>query len=76
MTIVYTCRHCEQVIGQIKKDSINLQSLGLDQLSQAEKERIIDHDVNGTLHLNVICESCEQSLIDHPKYHELDFFIH
>lgn len=49
--------------------------LGLDQLTSAEKKKMIQYESNGQLHIYVICESCEESLTQHPDYHKLDFFI-
>lgn len=50
--------------------------LGLDNLTIDEKKKMINYHSNGELHIHVICESCEESLTQHPNYHELDFFIH
>lgn len=50
--------------------------LGLDDLTNNEKQKIVHYQPNGELHLHVICENCEESLSQHPNYHELDFFIH
>lgn len=76
MAIIYTCRHCQQTIGHLKQQTIPFELLGLDQLSVEERKKIVHYDSDGKLTIYVICESCEQSLTDHPKYHELDFFIH
>ncbi len=49
--------------------------LGFNQLSGQEKEEMIQYHDNGDIHVKTICESCEDTLGQHPQYHELDFFI-
>jgi len=75
MSIVYKCRHCGHVIGQLDQSSVNKSRLGLDKLSNEDKEEMVQYHSNGDVHIQAICESCEESLGDHPQYHELDFFI-
>lgn len=50
--------------------------LGLDGLTADDKRKMVHYQPNGELHIHITCENCEESLAQHPKYHELDFFIH
>lgn len=49
--------------------------LGFDQLTNEEKQEMIAYHDNGDIQVQTICESCEETLGQHPQYHELDFFI-
>ncbi|WP_164215596.1 anti-sigma-F factor Fin family protein [Virgibacillus sp. YIM 98842] len=75
MSIVYTCRHCSQEIGKLEEKFIDSSVLGLQQLTKEEKEDMIHYAENGDMLIQAICESCEESLSQHPHYHELDYFI-
>lgn len=75
MSIVYKCRHCGHVIGEIEQTILDSTTLGWDQLSVEEKKEMIHYLSNGDVHIQSICESCEESLSRYPEYHELDFFI-
>lgn len=75
MSIIYTCRHCGQVIGKLERQMVDATVLGLDKLSTGETEDMIYFKQNGDVQIKAICESCEETLGHHPHYHELDFFI-
>lgn len=75
MSIVYKCRHCGQVIGELEKNAIDTSMLGWDKLSMEDKQEMFHYQSNGDIHIQVICENCEETLGQHPQYHELDFFI-
>lgn len=75
MAIVYRCRHCGQVVGEVNQQMVDEAMLGLDKLSAADKQDMIDFQENGEVQIKTICESCEASLGANPHYHELDFFI-
>lgn len=75
MAIVYRCRHCGQVVGEVNQQMVDETMLGLDRLSAADKQEMIDYQENGEIQIKTICESCEASLGANPHYHELDFFI-
>jgi hypothetical protein len=49
--------------------------LGFNQLSEKDKQEMIQYRDNGDVHVQTICESCEETLGKNPQYHELDFFI-
>jgi len=75
LSIIYKCRHCQQVIGTIKQEVVDVSMLGWDQLSSEDKKEMIQYQSSGDIHIKVICEDCEDSLKLHPEYHELDYFI-
>lgn len=75
VAIVYNCRHCGQEIGKLENQVIDTSLLGFDQLSEKEKQEMIEYRNNGDIQVQTICESCEETLGQHPQYHELDFFI-
>lgn len=75
MSIIYTCRHCGQDIGTLEQTVVDTTLLGLDKLSIGETKEMIHFKQNGDVLIQVICESCEEALEDHPQYHELDYFI-
>lgn len=75
MAIVYTCKHCGDMIGKLDQQSVDTSMLGLDRLSIEDKREMIHYQRNGDIHIQAICENCEESLGANPQYHELDFFI-
>ncbi|MBY7141610.1 anti-sigma-F factor Fin family protein [Virgibacillus sp. NKC19-3] len=75
MAIVYKCRHCGNVIGKLEEKVVDTSLLGFDQLTTKEKREMIHYADNGDVHIQAICENCEETLGHHPHYHELDFFI-
>lgn len=75
MSYVYTCRHCGHVIGILQQEINHESRLGFDQLSNQEKQDMIHYESNGEIHIQSICESCEEALGNNPHYHELDSFI-
>jgi hypothetical protein len=75
MAIVYTCRHCGQKIGKLEEKVVDTSVLGLQHLTKEEKEEMIHYAENGDMIIQAICENCEETLSQHPHYHELDYFI-
>lgn len=75
MSIIYTCRHCGQQVGKLNQKIVDTTVLGFDQLTVEEKQNMIHYKDNGDIQIKTICESCENTLGEHPQYHELDFFI-
>ncbi|MBT2218154.1 DUF2757 family protein [Virgibacillus dakarensis] len=75
MSIVYQCRHCGHVVGQVNQQLVDETMLGLDKLSAKDKREMIHYQQNGDVQIKTICENCEASLGANPQYHELDFFI-
>lgn len=75
MSIVYKCRHCGHVIGELNEQVVDTAILGWNKLSDKEKREMIHYKSNGDVQIQAICENCEASLGHHPEYHELDYFI-
>ncbi|MFB4168692.1 anti-sigma-F factor Fin [Virgibacillus sp. JSM 102003] len=75
MSIVYKCRHCGQEIGKLDQQVVDTSMLGWNKLSAEDKQEMIQYQNNGDVHIKTICENCEESLGNHPQYHELDYFI-
>lgn len=75
MAIVYKCRHCGHVIGELDENAFDSSILRFDNLSVRDKQQMIHYQNNGDVHVHVICENCEERLRQYPHYHELDYFI-
>jgi len=75
MSIIYTCRHCNGTLATIAEHQVTQEMLGFDQLTTEEKRRMISFNDHGDLIVRVICESCKNTLDEHPSYYELEFFI-
>lgn len=75
LSIIYKCRHCGHLIGELEQGIVSSSALGLDMLNESEKQNIVAFQQNGDIHLKVICESCEDTLTQHPNYYELEYFI-
>lgn len=75
MAIVYRCRHCGHVIGELKQHIVSTSMLGWDELTAQDKQRMIQYKQNGDVHIISICENCEDSLKQHPDYYELEYFL-
>lgn len=75
MVIRYTCKHCQQTIGTMRRETLDrLKDRNADILSGLTDDVLFQHEALFTP-IQVICEDCEQTLRDHPHYHELDHFI-
>lgn len=75
MAIHYHCRHCGTKIGSIEKNSINSESLGLQNLTEKERLEMVTYDSTGDIHITSICEDCQEALERNPDYHQFDFLI-
>lgn len=75
VSIVYKCRHCGHMIGQLEQQIVSTSMLGWDKLSHRDKEKMIQYKENGDVHVQSICENCEDSLGQHPSYYELEYFL-
>lgn len=68
MSLQYVCRYCYNQIGVLDQTTLDMSHLGLDQLTQEEKERIIHDQPNGDIVVQVICEHCQDTLQRHPEF--------
>ncbi|MDC3417931.1 anti-sigma-F factor Fin family protein [Aquibacillus salsiterrae] len=75
MAIVYTCNHCNNVVGKLDQEIVDTQSLGWNELSAEDRNALIEYQANGDVKIKTICEDCQESLEKNPAYHELDNFI-
>lgn len=73
--ITYFCRHCRNSIGSLSHDMVDTNVLGIEELSEQDRSEMIQHKENGDVHVQTICENCQNALESNPHYHELDFFI-
>lgn len=75
MAIQYWCRHCGTDVGKINKQNINSEQLGFHQLDHNERTEMIRYDKAGDMHVNTICEDCQEALTRNPQFHEYPTFI-
>jgi hypothetical protein len=75
MSVIYSCRHCGQKIGEVDHEFIDTSMLGFDDLTAEEKREMVRYDQNGDIYVAAICDECYETLSEHPQYHELDYFI-
>ncbi|OIJ17546.1 peptide ABC transporter permease [Anaerobacillus alkalilacustris] len=75
MTIHYQCRHCGISVGKIEQNQIEAQKLGFHQLDQSERTEMIRYDETGDIHVDTICEDCQEALERNPHFHENQTFI-
>jgi len=75
MSIVYMCRHCGHKIGELDLQVVDYSMLGIDQLTSDERRRMVHYEEDGNIRIDAICDDCQSALKEHPRYHELDFFI-
>jgi len=64
------------MIGKLNQQVVSTSMLGWDKLTPQDKQKMIQYKENGDVHIQAICENCEDSLGQHPDYYELEYFIH
>ncbi|WP_096203247.1 anti-sigma-F factor Fin family protein [Bacillus sp. FJAT-45350] len=75
MAINYHCRHCGLEMGTLEATGLSSDSLGFHHLDEQERQEMIRYDNEGNVHVNVICEDCEEALNRNPDYHQFHTFI-
>ena len=75
MSIIYSCKHCGNVVGQLDQQVIDTEVLGWNELTAEDRKEMIQYQNNGDISIRIICEDCQESLEKNPNYHELDYFI-
>ncbi|WP_270182903.1 anti-sigma-F factor Fin family protein [Alkalihalobacillus sp. CinArs1] len=75
MTIHYVCRHCDVQVGTLNQNDCSAEGLGFHQLTQEERQSMIEYKQDGTITVKTICEDCHDAMERTPSYHELDTFI-
>ena len=75
MAIHYHCRHCSYKVGTIENSTVYAETLGFHQLSADERKEMINYQQNGDIHVQTICEDCQETLDRYPEFHEYESFI-
>ena len=75
MAIHYWCRHCGVNVGSIEKQLVDSEQLGFHKLDPQERSEMINYDQDGHMHIQTICEDCEEALNQNPTLHENKTFI-
>jgi len=65
MTIKYVCKHCQNEIATINS-SVTDSQLGLNALSEQEKQDMISYDSMGNMQVNICCDYCYEALNANP----------
>ncbi|KHE71484.1 anti-sigma-F factor Fin family protein [Halobacillus sp. BBL2006] len=75
MKIRYFCRHCQNQVGELDAEHVDVSQLGFDLLNNEDQQQMVHMNGNGNMDIKTICDSCKETLDQNPHYHELDFFI-
>lgn len=75
MAIKMKCRHCGKSMGEVDEHP-RIFDLLSDQLSVEDSRHMIKEDQDGELMLQLVCETCEETLTHNPSLLENDNFIH
>ncbi|WP_062107770.1 anti-sigma-F factor Fin family protein [Bacillus niameyensis] len=76
MIVHYYCRHCTADIGTIDSSSLTEEQLGIQTLSENEKQEMVSYGANGDIRIQTICENCQEALEENPDLHQYDYLIH
>ncbi|PRX26497.1 uncharacterized protein DUF2757 [Orenia metallireducens] len=57
MNVIYRCDKCHKIIEHLQLEDFNQQSLGLNILTDQEKEDIIKME-NDTVYIDLTCDDC------------------
>lgn len=74
--VEYVCRFCQSSLGKLNSSVYSEAELGLDQLTEEEREDIISLDTNGQMQVRVVCENCEHILNHYPERSLLPSLYH
>ncbi len=75
MAIQYHCRHCQCNVGRIDSTSVYSEALGFHHLNEEERQEMISYQQNGDIHVQTICEDCQEALDRNPDFHQYEKFI-
>ncbi|MBU6080129.1 MULTISPECIES: anti-sigma-F factor Fin [Allobacillus] len=75
MAIQMTCRHCGESMGELKEHPRVFDLLN-QELSTEESNHMMKENQQGDLMLQLVCETCEETLTQNPGLFENDNFIH
>jgi hypothetical protein len=76
MALHYYCKHCSMKLGTIEENMIETEQLGFNQLTNEERQDMIQYDSMGDIQVKSICEDCHESLQKNPDLHQNDYIIH
>lgn len=76
MKLQYICRYCKSPLGEIESTGLTEQQLGFDLLTEEERKDIITSNINGIQQVQIVCETCQQTLEKNPELHLLPQFYH
>ncbi|WP_018663668.1 anti-sigma-F factor Fin family protein [Heyndrickxia acidiproducens] len=74
MAIHYYCRHCGTKIGTLD-GNVQVERMGFSLLSNEERKEMILPQADGNLRIQAICEVCQASFEQDPKFHEYGYLI-
>lgn len=75
MALHYFCRHCGTKIGTLEDLKLHTERLGFHQLTNEDRQEMIQYDSAGDIHVKAICEDCHESLQRNPDLHQNDYII-
>lgn len=75
MGIIYKCRHCGVIVGELKHSQIDSLKLGFEALTYDERQQMISMQTNGDIVVQTVCEDCQEALERNPHFHEMEYFI-
>ena len=70
-----TSRHCGESTGELKEHPLVFDLLN-QELSTEESNHMMKENQQGDLMLQLVCETCEETLTQNPGLFENDNFIH
>ncbi|MRX72958.1 DUF2757 family protein [Bacillus lacus] len=76
MALHYHCRHCGVKVGTLQQSAVHSEELGLHQLSPQERQEMVSYSDDGHIHIQTICEDCQEALERNPDLHQHEKFIH
>lgn len=75
MAIRYVCRYCNSC-SVLNLDKYTDVELGFDQLTPRERKAIITNSEDGDTQVRIVCETCQQTLVNNPELCILPYFYH
>ncbi|MDQ0158452.1 anti-sigma-F factor Fin [Alkalibacillus salilacus] len=71
-----SCRHCHKVMQEFDGDSMLENWLLEHSGEETNFHEFLQTTPDGSLHLWLVCEECEDILTQNPNLFEQDYFIH
>ncbi|MFO7247449.1 MAG: DUF2757 family protein [Bacillota bacterium] len=67
MAVKYACPRCGMALGTIEAE-VPEWRLGFHFLTPEERASIITYEPNGDVVVHVICEYCQEAVLQHPEW--------